>query len=60
MADHDDGPRCGAYAVGFGSKQRDVGSYIAVPREHGLSGRMDGEAHGKTDTGCSLLGEWHG
>lgn len=40
MADHDDGPDAVHMLWGLVQSSATVGGYIAVPREHGLSGRM--------------------
>ena len=40
MADHDDGPDAVHMLWGLVQGSATVGGYIAVPREHGLSGRM--------------------
>lgn len=40
MADHDDGPDAVHMLWGLAQSSATVGGYIAVPREHGLSGRM--------------------
>ena len=40
MADHDDGPDAVHILWGLVQSSATVGGYIAVPREHGLSGRM--------------------